>query len=369
MKKLLLLLSIWGCMSFLFGQNNNINYYEYWFDEDYAGRVTSNVNPVATFDHIVGIPTSTLSDGLHTLHIRFKDSNSNYSSVTSQLFLKQAPSAGGNNEITAYEYWFDNDYAGKIAEAVSDGSRFNLMTSINTSSLNNGLHRLNIRFQDTDGRWCSVLSHTFYKGGLTLNMSNKITSCRYWFDGDISNLYTLSTNSLDNPLHLIRNINASHLSPGQHTIFIQFLDEIGQWNTPIIENFIKFGDPKVDNITPNVAGNIGQVTVTLNGMGFYSGSQVRLIKPGIDTITPILNSTFIFDGQRIQTTIDLKNKLTGNYNVEISIPNVSVISLIDGFTITEGLPVQLWSSIQGFEVIRLLLAIMAILMQQESPFG
>ena len=87
MKIVFLLLFNFIFSSILFAQTN-INYYEYWFDSDYAGKIIQNINPVSSYELIGNIPTSSLKSGLHTFHIRFKDDSSKYSSVNSQTFIK-----------------------------------------------------------------------------------------------------------------------------------------------------------------------------------------------------------------------------------------------------------------------------------------
>lgn len=84
------LITIW--LTFLVAHSlcsqNNINYYEYWFDSNYDEKTETSISPVSQFTLNENISTTDLINGLHTFHIRFKDDSARYSSIVSQFFIK-----------------------------------------------------------------------------------------------------------------------------------------------------------------------------------------------------------------------------------------------------------------------------------------
>jgi len=330
---------------------NAIAGFEYWFDNDYAGKVSQTVTPQALYQLNTAISADHLENGLHTFHVRFVDIDGNWSPTVSQFFQKINPNQGAN-AIAGFEYWFDNDYANKVSQTVTPQTLYQLNSAINADQLENGLHKFQIRFQDTGGSWSSPVSQFFQKVVQGTGIPNVISSYRYWLDGDVNTMVNQTLTAPSNPLYLITYLNLAQVDTGEHQINLQFRDALGQWSAVVIDTFIKLGEPRLDYIIPGSAGNTGTVTVNLYGTGFYSGAQARLINPGIDTIMALSNSTVIMNGQRIQATFNLKNKSVGEYDVEVTIPGGIVLNLVDGFEVTEGTPIQLWSSIQGFNVIR-----------------
>lgn len=86
--------------------NLNLAGYEYWLDDDFENRVeVANTDGLIVFD----LDASTLRKGMHYLNFRAKNVRGDYSTVTTQYFMK--PFIGiADNKICQYRYWFDEDY-------------------------------------------------------------------------------------------------------------------------------------------------------------------------------------------------------------------------------------------------------------------
>ena len=82
----------------------SLNRFEYWFDDNYAGRRTGSLSGS---DLVINraIPTTGLDYGVHRFNLRVRRSDNMYSAVTSQLFLKL--DRGTSNTV---EYWFDDNF-------------------------------------------------------------------------------------------------------------------------------------------------------------------------------------------------------------------------------------------------------------------
>jgi len=218
--------------------------YEYWFDNSYTNKTFVPVTPQAGFQLLGNLDASALQTGLHVIHIRFKDDGGGWSSVLSQFIQKVSGAASISNEINAYEYWFDNNYAGKVLQTVSAQSQLQLLTSINSSSINDGLHVFHIRFKDIGNSWSSVSSNFFQKFGQSASVKNSITLYRYWFDTADSIMYNVKLASPINLYLLNTPLDLSKIYKGDHIIHFQFLDSLKKWSSVTSDSMYKF--PIVD---------------------------------------------------------------------------------------------------------------------------
>lgn len=219
---------------------NKVDYYEYWFDSDYAGKESTTIAPVQYYQLNTNVPTSGLSEGLHTIHLRFRDENTKFASVTSSFFLKQGSVAAATNEMAAYEYWFDNDYASAVSGVLSSNQYVSYTDLLATTGLSNGLHTVHIRFQDVTGKWSSVLSQFFLKQGTGIGSATpELVEYEYWFDSDYAGAQStaLAGNQYEN---VISNIDALALTNGLHTLHVRFKDAAGQWSSVLSQFFLKY---------------------------------------------------------------------------------------------------------------------------------
>jgi PKD repeat protein len=164
--------------------------------------------------------------------------------VLSQFIQKIPATTSSSNEINAYEYWFDNNYAGKVLQTVSAQSQLQLLTSINSSSINDGLHVFHIRFKDIGNSWSSVSSNFFQKFGQSASVKNSITLYRYWFDTADSIMYNVKLASPINLYLLNTPLDLSKIYKGDHIIHFQFLDSLKKWSSVTSDSMYKF--PIVD---------------------------------------------------------------------------------------------------------------------------
>lgn len=103
--------------NFIEKEKNEVVVYEYWFDTDYNGKQKG----VCSGQLLSDIDVSFLSEGMHFLNVRFGDKWGQWSSPIVHYFYHfpvQEP-----NLVTAYEYWFDTNYAG-CRRGESDGGGF-----------------------------------------------------------------------------------------------------------------------------------------------------------------------------------------------------------------------------------------------------
>ena len=214
---------------------NNINAYEYWFDSNYASLVNVPVSAAPVLQVNTSINTTGLNLGIHTFNIRFKDDSGKYSSVISQIFL----ASGASNSISYYQYWFDNDFAAANTQAVNPQIQYALTTPFDATNLNNGMHRVHVRFKESGGMWSSVVSSFFQKSSSGTSTINLITGYRYWLDSITAPITTVQLPNPVNPYELIDNLSMTNVPKGSHVLNIQFKDTTGLWSSVLSEPFIK----------------------------------------------------------------------------------------------------------------------------------
>jgi len=267
--------------------DRKITAYEYWFDNDYATKVAHSVSPQQTFILNEAINVDSISIGLHNLHIRYQDDAGQWSSVVSDVFHKLPLSSYSDRKITAYEYWFDNDYATKVAQSVSPQQTFILNSALNVNSLPLGLHNFHIRYKDDSGQWSSVNSEVIFKVGVFSAPTNLITSYRYWFDMNNSAMVNQTLPTPVNPYELVQNIYVGYLPVGNHSIHFQFKDISGQWSSVVSGQFAFTGPAEQQTITSQTITNgqsncydaLQTITVAGNGATFIiqTGGSANMI--------------------------------------------------------------------------------------------
>ena len=225
-----------------------IKQYEYWFDNNNQAKTTVSITPSNSYTLNTSVSTSGLLEGLHTFRIHFQDVSGVWSTTTNQFFNKTTSIS--INGIVKYEYWFDNDYAGKQGETITANNSFSFTSSIPTANMIEGLHTFQVRFQDITGTWSVPSIQFFIKQPVTLPIGeNKMIAYRYWLDKNFAKQKTVTVDPI-NPLILSSvNIPAPAKSTPDHyefypdpingnkityhsqfTFNIQFQDKINQWS-------------------------------------------------------------------------------------------------------------------------------------------
>jgi hypothetical protein len=236
MKKLLLAACLYLCV--LPGHSQNqITRYEYWFDNVFATKKQNTLTPGTLSDVTASIPTSGLPAGIHTIQTRFQDSNGKWTVPASSFFVKMPVSNGIATTVTACEYWFDNDYTSKKSQSISSGSQVSVIADISAKNLPAGIHTLQVRFKDSNGKWTVPTSSFFVKMPVSNGIATTVTACEYWFDNDYSGKKSQSI-SLGSQVSVIADISAKNLPAGIHTFQVRFQDNNGKWTVPTAHIFL-----------------------------------------------------------------------------------------------------------------------------------
>jgi hypothetical protein len=234
--------------------SSNITGYEYWFDYNTLSKYYKSVSPVMSFTLDHDMDVSGLKNGLHTLHIRFKNRDGDWSSVLSRFFQKSKQETIFSAGIIGCEYWFDQNYQNKSYFNIEPDSSFSLADSIASNKLKYGLHTIQFRFKDYNGKWSNVISRFFRQlKKPAIDSNNKIMGYRYWIDTTQYKTIYFGDSLSGNHIIMNQDIDMKLFSEGKHTVAIQLLDVNSIWSAPLIDTVYKKRFPYVSFSTANNA--------------------------------------------------------------------------------------------------------------------
>ena len=210
-----------------------ISGYEYWFDNDYGSKTTVNVANTQILDLSAVITATSLSLGLHAFHIRFKNTTNTWCSTQSDMFYKHGTT--NQNNLTSYEYWFDDNPAGKVSVPVVNQPTADVVATINAASLQPGLHRAHVRFQGGD-LTSVVSSGYFYKSGTASIAENAISGYRFWFDNDPANMRVIALAQPASDVILLDSVELPYLPLGKHLMNVDFRDTLGNYSSIVSDS-------------------------------------------------------------------------------------------------------------------------------------
>jgi hypothetical protein len=182
----------------------NITRLEYYLDTDPGFGLATDVTPTGmSFDQQnVGfqVNLSSLSPGFHTLNLRSKDDQNQWSLTNRRTFYYEPVAAAALPNLTRIEYYFDTDPGFGLATAATitpgpDLSGVGVLAD--ASALADGTHRLFIRAQDANGKWSLVSNISFLKNGCgsSANLTANLPSASYTTGGSTNGLAETAFNA------------------------------------------------------------------------------------------------------------------------------------------------------------------------------
>jgi hypothetical protein len=135
MKKYYLTFGLLLCFGIIHAQ---LSQYEYWFDDNFAGRVTRSIG--GSDASISELDAAHLSDGLHYWHLRVKNTDGSYSGITSGVFFKSL--LGTDAKL---EYWYNDDFESRKLIPSPAGEDISVNEDLDLFDMPSGLNRLNMR--------------------------------------------------------------------------------------------------------------------------------------------------------------------------------------------------------------------------------
>jgi len=197
--------------------------YEYWFDDDFAGRQTGSLS--GTMDGIaVDVDVKHLSAGVHTISIRAKQSDGMYSAVTSSMFINIT--SGTEPKL---EFWIDGDRSTvRTMEGRPSGDGYVFVNDLDLGDISPGYHRLYYRAVSSTDPTASAVSITPIIVKSRYAPSDEALTVRH---------YSISVDDEEPMIHDVlepkdeykynRMLDARYLSLGQHTLKAKFWNSMG----------------------------------------------------------------------------------------------------------------------------------------------
>lgn len=167
--------------------NSDISDLEYFFDGNDPGLGMATIVPVsdvspAFFSTI--IPATSLTPGIHTLHMRVRDDAILAWSIPQTYTFLVSERTMTPNNISKIEYFFDDDlgYDNGTIIAISPGPSVVTSLALPSGALSTGIHNLHFRAQLDNGLWGMTESRLVYvdPSGLAAN----IETLEYFVDDD-----------------------------------------------------------------------------------------------------------------------------------------------------------------------------------------
>lgn len=222
MKKYYLILLLL-CTVYTVRAQNEIIGYQYWFNNDSSVQEVTLV-PFAEGELLLEIDAGGLMSGLNVIHLQMFDQEGRYSSPVSAFFYGQKAEA-----ISGYKYWFNSDTTGITTVSVNAETTVFLNTSIDATSLKDGINFLHFCFFDNLNQHSSTSSHLFFK----TKAGGSITKAyQYWFNNDLENAVTANMMSGED-VTLTAEIETTGLTPGLHRFNIRVQDERDLWSSTL----------------------------------------------------------------------------------------------------------------------------------------
>lgn len=229
--------------------------YEYWFNNDYESKQVVSLTP--SDGHLLSsdIEASSLPDGVNVFNFRTKDENGIFSATFSKIFLHNAGSLASENQLVAYETWFNNDFESRQIISISPSDQQQLTASLQASMLPDGVNLLNIRYKDENNRYSSTLSKLFVKRE-SAPVNNKIAAYRYWFDDYFAQAVETVLTDAVAALSLSDDLDLTSLPAGKHALHLQVQDITGQWSVVTTDSITKIAIPEADfTVSSNLCAN------------------------------------------------------------------------------------------------------------------
>lgn len=169
------------------------------------------------------------------------------------------PAPAAPQQITAAEYFIDNDPGVGKATAISvtPGTDINITAnSVNLSGITNGFHYIGLRTRNAEGKWSATVLKSFIinfdPDYDAVAPAQNIIAAEYFIDNDpgFGNGQPITITPGINVIDATAMVNVTGLPLGVHKLYIRTKDNEGKWSLTNIQDFIIDADPDYPIIAP-----------------------------------------------------------------------------------------------------------------------
>ena len=266
------------CLQPTLTQAQSLTQYEYWFDDDFSGRVIESMSGTDEALNL-SISTDQLDNGVHKFSFRAKQSGIDYpyTPITSSLFIKFSTVQG-----STLEYWLDGDRENVrtiSGETAYESADYVFVSDLDLGNVAPGYHRLYCRAVSNTGKTATAVTSKpiIVKSRYNITSAETetltVTNHAYWIDNEEPEVLSVAypKNIVNQPYTL----DTRGLSDGQHTLHVQYGNSVNIWNGPVD---IPFTKTKVNAplIAANASVEDGVVTVKYTAVPY--GFQYVLVR-------------------------------------------------------------------------------------------
>ncbi|MDZ4714720.1 MAG: gliding motility-associated C-terminal domain-containing protein, partial [Cytophagales bacterium] len=330
---------------------NNIVAMEYFIDAD-PGRglgVAIPITPAINLNILENVPTSPLAEGFHLITVRAQDDRGIWGLSESKPFYVNLSSGAMQNNLINLEYFFDVDpsVGSGITVPLTPAGNINMLQSIATGSLSDGLHVIFIRAQDENNLWGQAESKAFF-----IDDSRLIVNYEYAIDVDpgiglaIQQLIVPPQSAIDEPL----SIDTNPLAIGGHSLFIRVKDSNLFWSKTNTVTFIVCSGAAANfSVAADCQGN--PTTFADLSTNVLVGDAYGWDFDGDGTIDDMTagNTSYVYavtGSYLAMLTID-RSGCTSSFTTNVNIVNSATAFTGPDFTICEGSIASLSGSFGG----------------------
>ena len=214
---------------------------EYWFNSAIENKVYVGFDQTLELDSILAISTVGLPSGLHSLHIRMIDSEGQYSSVVSRLFMNTpAQSSVTERQITVVRYWWNDAMDGAQVIDLVAGQSLEAQLQPILEGFTGGAAIVHLQIGDNTGLWSVAQSRiVFITPTSGTAPDRQLVAWQYWLDDEHDDAVTIEGFTPAGALNISEPIDLSALESGPYEIYLRFKDNSGLWSSPVGAGFLK----------------------------------------------------------------------------------------------------------------------------------
>ncbi len=219
---------------------------EYFIDTDPGfGKANQvSITPSTTIDKTFNVDLTNKLPGLHTLYVRVRDENNEWSITQDVTFIRLEEIKVKN--IVKAEYYIDEwkEFGAGIDIPITVGTSIMKTVQVNSSLLADGIHTIYVRVKDNLGSWSITQIQQFIKA--SKHHASHTVAMEWFIDSDpgfgLANPVTVTSSTVNIP------INTTALLPGMHTLYIRAKNENGRWGITQDFSFIRLEENILRNI-------------------------------------------------------------------------------------------------------------------------
>jgi hypothetical protein len=213
---------------------------EYYWDNNPGSAVSMSLNSGgfnSAFIEAIAQSSASLSEGVHSLHVRVRGTDGNWSTPFKTMISVAQPTQVRNLEISLARYYFDNSVGSAINMVAFNGNytkAYEQASAVAPNALSVGMHSLHVQVQGGDGSWSTPFTTMISIAEQALARNLEISMARYYFDNNLGSAINMVAfnGNYTKAYEQASAVAPNALSVGMHSLHVQVQGGDGTWSTP-----------------------------------------------------------------------------------------------------------------------------------------